>query len=373
VIKVLVVFGTRPEAIKMAPVVRELRSRQESFAVSVCVTAQHRGMLDQVLELFQIQPEFDLDLMKEAQSPAHVAGEIMCRIPGVLAAVMPDIVLVQGDTITTFAAAFSSYLAGVPVGHVEAGLRTGNLNHPFPEEMNRRLTTQVVSLHFAPTATAEKALLKEGVDKSTIFMTGNTVIDALLTAVNSCHKFLEPALRERDETRPIILVTTHRRESFGEPIKNICEAVRDIAQSRPGIDVVLPVHPNPHVKSTVTRILGSTQNVILTEPLEYADFVNLMARSQLILTDSGGIQEEAPSLNVPVLVLREVTERPEGVDAGAAKIVGTARQSIVAGVDLVLGERTVYDRMSCAPNPYGDGKASVRIARILQQIIGGQR
>ena len=368
-IKVLVVFGTRPEAIKMAPVVRELRSRQESFAVSVCVTAQHRGMLDQVLGVFLIQPDFDLDLMESGQSPAHVASGVMSGVPKVLAEADPDVVLVQGDTTTTFAAAFSAYLQQIPVGHIEAGLRTGNLNHPFPEEMNRRLTTQVATFHFAPTTTAKNALLHEGVANSNIFVTGNTVIDALLSIVDRNHRFREPALRHRDESRQMILVTTHRRESFGEPLRQICEATKHIAQSRPDTDIVVPVHPNPNVGVTVTGVLDGVSNVILTDPLDYPDFANIMARSQLILTDSGGIQEEAPSLNVPVLVLREVTERPEGVLAGAAKIVGTERDSIVAGVDLVLGDRTIYDQMSRAPNPYGDGKAAARIARILQQIV----
>jgi UDP-N-acetylglucosamine 2-epimerase (non-hydrolysing) len=342
-----------------------LKENPDNFETVVCVTAQHREMLDQVLSMFDISPNHDLDLMRKGQSPAQVAGTIFQKLPAILENVQPGVVLVQGDTITTFAAAMCSYLQRIPVGHIEAGLRTGNLNHPFPEEMNRRLTTQVSQLHFAPTERAAHALLTEGVPHDNIFVTGNTVIDALMQTVNREHRFVDKRLNQILTERQMILVTTHRRESFGAPLQSICRAVKRIAASRNDIDIVLPVHPNPNVSDTVHSILGDCKNVKLIEPLEYRDFVNLMARATLILTDSGGIQEEAPSLDIPVLVLRETTERPEGIDAGATRMVGTDEDRIVENAINLLSNQSDYDRMAAAPNPYGDGTASQKIAEIL--------
>ena len=364
-IKVLTVFGTRPEAIKMAPVIKALEAAPDRFISRVCVTAQHREMLDQMMEVFRLSADYDLDLMREGQSPAQVAGTILSRLPEILDETKPDILLVQGDTMTTFAAGLSAYLARIPVGHIEAGLRTGNLDHPFPEEMNRRLTTQVARLHFAPTESARKALLSEGVAESDIFVTGNTVIDALLSTIDSNHTFISPELAALPEDQEILLVTTHRRESFGKPLENICKAIATLAKRYPEYQVVLPVHPNPNVKTHVVEALGTAKNVTLCSPLEYRDFVNIMARSKLILTDSGGAQEEAPSLNVPVLVLREVTERPEGVQAGAARLVGTDFDRIVDNAVELLDDSHAHRQMASVPNPYGDGTAAKKIAEVL--------
>ena len=371
-IRVLSVFGTRPEAIKMAPVIRALKARPGDFESLVCLTAQHRDMLDQVMQCFGLGADYDLDLMRDNQTPAQVAARVLEELPRVLHDARPHVLLVQGDTMTTFSAALVAFLNRVPVAHVEAGLRTGNFDQPFPEEMNRVLTSRVAALHFAPTEAARSALVSEGVDPASVFCTGNTVIDALLHVVDPQHRFADPTLAARDPTRPIVLITTHRRESFGPPLESICSAIEVLAKELPDHDFILPVHRNPQVRETVTRRLGQLANAVLIEPLDYRDFANLMARSRIILTDSGGVQEEAPSLDVPVLVLRPVTERPEGVTAGAARLVGTDAGKVVAATLELLRDGAAYAAMAAVPSPYGDGRAAERIASALQSRFGGR-
>jgi UDP-N-acetylglucosamine 2-epimerase (non-hydrolysing) len=369
-IRVLSVFGTRPEAIKMAPVVHRLEARPDRFESVVCVSAQHRDMLDQVLEVFALTADHDLAIMTPDQSPAGVVARVLDRLPPLLREVRPDVLLVQGDTMTTFASSFAAYLERIPSCHIEAGLRTGNRYHPFPEEMNRVLTTRLADLHFAPTATARDRLLAEGVPPDTVLLTGNTVIDALLATVRTDYRFKTPALGALDPASRLVLVTTHRRESFGEPLKATCAAIADLVARFPDIEVVVPVHPNPHVKSTVEAMLCDTPRVRLIPPVDYVEFVHLMARAYLILTDSGGVQEEAPSLGKPVLVLRNTTERPEGVEAGTAVVVGTDRERIVATAGELLSSREAYQRMATAASPYGDGRASERIVAALERRYG---
>jgi UDP-N-acetylglucosamine 2-epimerase (non-hydrolysing) len=369
-IRVLSVFGTRPEAIKMAPVVRALLAAGDRFESHVCVTAQHRSMLDQVLEVFGLTADVDLDLMVPGQSPAGIAAGILDRLPPLLRRVRPDVVLVQGDTMTTFAAALAAFLERVPTGHIEAGLRTGNRWQPFPEEMNRVLTTRVAALHFAPTPAARDALYAESVPASDVYVSGNTVIDALLQTVRPDYRFRTPALAALDPARRLVLITTHRRESFGAPLRSICAAVRELGTRFPALQFVLPVHPNPEVKHTVEELLCDLPGMHLIPPVDYLEFVHLMARADLVLTDSGGIQEEAPSLGKPVLVLREVTERPEGVAAGTAQVVGTDRERIVAAASELLTSSDAYARMASAVNPYGDGRASERILAVLAERFG---
>jgi UDP-N-acetylglucosamine 2-epimerase (non-hydrolysing) len=369
-IRVLSVFGTRPEAIKMAPVVRALRAAPTRFESLVCVSAQHRTMLDQVLEVFDLKADIDLDLMVPGQSPAGIAAGILERLPPLLRRVQPDVILVQGDTTTTFAAAFAAFLEKVPTGHVEAGLRTGDRWQPFPEEMNRVLTTRIAALHFPPTPAARDALLSEGVPAGDIYLTGNTVIDALLQTVRPEYRFRTPALAALDPARRLVLVTTHRRESFGPPLRSICAAIRELAGRFPELEWVLPVHPNPEVKATVEELLCDVPGMHLIPPVDYEEFVHLMSRADLVLTDSGGVQEEAPSLGKPVLVLREVTERPEGVLAGTALVVGTDRARIVAAASELLTSPEAYARMANAVNPYGDGHASERILTALADRFG---
>ena len=369
-IRVLSVFGTRPEAIKMAPVVRALRAAPERFESHVCVTAQHRTMLDQVLEVFELAADIDLDLMVPGQAPAGIAAGILDRLPPLLRRLRPDLILVQGDTTTTFAAAFAAFLERVPAGHVEAGLRTGDRWQPFPEEMNRLLTTRIAALHFAPTPAARDALLAEGVRPGDVYLTGNTVIDALLQIVRADYRFRTPALAGLDPTRRVVLVTTHRRESFGAPLRSICAAIRELADRFPELQWVLPVHPNPEVKGPIEELLCDVSRMHLIPPVDYLEFVHLMRRADLILTDSGGVQEEAPSLGKPVLVLREVTERPEGVAAGTAMVVGTGRARIVAAASELLESPEAYARMANAVNPYGDGHASGRILAALADRFG---
>jgi UDP-N-acetylglucosamine 2-epimerase (non-hydrolysing) len=366
-IRVLSVFGTRPEAIKMAPVVRALKAHSDVFESMVCVSAQHREMLDQVLGVFQLKADFDLDLMTPGQSPADVVARLLERMPRLLREVQPDVLLVQGDTMTTFAAAFAAYLERIPTAHVEAGLRTGNKYHPYPEEMNRVLTTRLAELHFAPTVRAMETLLLEGIAQQDVLLTGNTVIDALLATVRPNYQFVTPALAALDPARRMVLVTTHRRESFGGPLESTCAAVRTLVERFDDLEVVLPVHPNPQVKQVVVRKLIDLQRVHLIEPCDYVEFTNLMARAHIILTDSGGVQEEAPSLGKPVLVLREVTERPEGVEAGTAVIVGTDHDKIVRTASELLTSPEAYARMANAVSPYGDGRASQRIADALRE------
>jgi UDP-N-acetylglucosamine 2-epimerase (non-hydrolysing) len=369
-IRVLSVFGTRPEAIKMAPVVQALQKSSNRFESLICVSAQHRAMLDQVLGVFGLRADHDLDLMTAGQSPADVAARVLQRLPPLLREIRPDVLLVQGDTMTTFAAAFAAYLERIPSGHVEAGLRTGDRYQPFPEEMNRVLTTRIASIHFAPTPQARDALLAEGVPPGDVHLTGNTVIDALLGTVRENYSFRSPQLASLDARRRLVLVTTHRRESFGAPLQSTCAAIRDLADRFPDLQFVLPVHPNPEVKQTVERLLCDIPGMHLVAPVDYLEFVHLMNRSHLVLTDSGGVQEEAPSLGKPVLVLRDVTERPEGVEAGTAVVVGTDRNRIVTVASELLTSKQAYDRMANAVNPYGDGKASGRIVRALAERFG---
>jgi UDP-N-acetylglucosamine 2-epimerase (non-hydrolysing) len=367
--RALLVFGTRPEAIKMAPVWRALRERPGRFAVSVCLTAQHREMLDQVLAAFGIVPDHDLDLMRPDQSPADVAAAAIAGLSARFAADRPDVVLVQGDTISTFAAAFAAYLQRIRVGHVEAGLRSGDRRRPFPEEMSRRLTTVAADFHFAPTERARQNLLRTGVADERIVVTGNTVIDALLQTRRDGYAFQDPVLASLDLSRPTVLVTMHRRESFGGPLRTAAEAMREIAARRPDAQIVFPVHRNPNVRGPMREVLAGEERVHLLDPLGYVEFVHLMARATLALTDSGGIQEEAPTLHLPVLVMREVTERPEGVEAGAARLVGTDRDRIVAEVLRLLDDPEARAAMAAAPNPYGDGRAARRIADALERFL----
>jgi UDP-N-acetylglucosamine 2-epimerase (non-hydrolysing) len=365
-LKILSVFGTRPEAIKMAPVVKELERRGDSFVSKVCVTAQHRQMLDQVLELFAIKPDYDLDVMREDQTPAQVAAAVLTGLGPILQAERPDWVLVQGDTTTVPAASLAAFYAGVKVGHVEAGLRTFDKRQPFPEEINRRVTGVVADMHFAPTERSRENLLREGVPPETIKLTGNPVIDALHWVVKLPYGPEGGPLKDIPWERRLILVTAHRRENFGGPLRNICLALRDIALMYAGdVHIVYPVHPNPNVRVPVSELLGAVPGITLTDPLDYLPLSYLMKRSALVLTDSGGLQEEAPGLGKPVLVMRNVTERPEGVEAGATRVVGCDRSCILEWTRRLLDDRTEYDRMARAVNPYGDGKAAGRIAEAL--------
>lgn len=368
--KVLIVFGTRPEAIKMAPLVHELAA-DNRFYSRVCVTAQHREMLDQVLSLFEIVPEYDLDLMKPGQTLSDVTSGILNGMESVLDDFMPDVVLVHGDTATTFATALAAYYKQVQVGHVEAGLRTGNVYSPWPEEGNRKLTGTLTRYHFAPTDTSKQNLLNENVDPSTIAVTGNTVIDALLWVKEKLDA--DPAMQAElgalfpmlDPEKKLILVTGHRRESFGGGFERICEALRQIASEHPESQIIYPVHLNPNVQEPVNRLLRDCDNVHLIPPQDYLPFVYLMTKSYLILTDSGGIQEEAPSLGKPVLVMRDTTERPEAIHAGTVKLVGTDVHLIFKEVKSLLNDAVAYSAMSRAYNPYGDGHACQRILDFL--------
>jgi UDP-N-acetylglucosamine 2-epimerase (non-hydrolysing) len=369
--KVMTVFGTRPEAIKLAPVIRELKKYPGRFNLVVTVTAQHREMLDQVLRLFQIVPDYDLDIMHPAQTPFEVMARALAGLEPVLRKERPDLVLVQGDTTTVTAAALAAFYLKIPVGHVEAGLRTYDKFQPFPEEMNRRLVTHIADWHFAPTETARQNLLREGIADEGIFVTGNTVIDALLSVVTPHYMFVHPVLNRIDFAahRPILL-TAHRRENWGGPLRNICRAIRQIVQGHPEVVVIFSVHMNPEVQDVVRVELAKVERVHLLEPLDYEPFVQLMSKVYLILTDSGGIQEEAPSLGKPVLVLRNVTERPEGVAAGTLRVVGTETVSIVAAAENLLTDPLAYARMAEARNPYGDGQASKRIMATIAEKWG---
>lgn len=368
--KVLTVFGTRPEAIKMAPLVHALAA-DERFEAKCCVTAQHREMLDQVLELFEIKPDYDLNLMKTGQTLNEVTARIILRLKPVLQEFKPDVVLVHGDTATTFAAGLAAYYEQIAVGHVEAGLRTGNIYSPWPEEANRKLISVLAQYHFAPTETSKQNLLQENFAKENIFVTGNTVIDALLLAKEKIelNMDLKAALSDQfsylDESKKLILVTGHRRESFGGGFERICEALVNTATQHPEVQILYPMHLNPNVREPVNRILGSVENILLIEPQQYLPFIYLMDRAHIILTDSGGIQEEAPSLGKPVLVMRDTTERPEAVAAGTVKLVGTDVEKIVSNIDTLLLDTEAYQAMRFAHNPYGDGKACKRILESL--------
>ena len=369
-LKVMTVFGTRPEAIKMAPVVLELNRHMEIEPI-VTVTAQHREMLDQVLRLFTITPDYDLDIMATSQTLFDITNKALIGLEKVLKEVKPDIVLVHGDTTTTFVGALAAYYHQINVGHVEAGLRTGNKYSPFPEEMNRKLTGAIADLHFAPTQTSKANLLREGVDESKIFVTGNTVIDALHQTVRNDFAFDNHLLEGIDYgSKRIILVTTHRRENLGEPMRHVYKALKRLTETFADVEVVFPVHKNPKVREVVNEELGNLDKVHLTDPLDYEPFANLMSRSTIILTDSGGVQEEAPALGKPVLVLRDTTERPEAVEAGTVKLIGTDSERVFNESKLLLTDQQEYDRMAKSTNPYGDGKAASRIVSALLYHYG---
>lgn len=369
-LKTLCVFGTRPEAIKMAPLAIQL-AEDDRFDAKVCVTGQHREMLDQVLDLFELKPDYDLNIMKPGQDLTDVTAGILLGLKPVLADFKPDIVLVHGDTATTFAATLAAYYQQIPVGHVEAGLRTGNIYSPWPEEGNRKLTGTLTTLHFAPTETSKNNLLNEGIKESSIEVTGNTVIDALLKVVakldsnQQLQKNFEEQFNFLNAEKKLILVTGHRRESFGGGFERICQALAATAKAHPDTEILYPVHLNPNVREPVNRLLQGINNVHLIEPLDYLPFVYLMNRAHIILTDSGGIQEEAPSLGKPVLVMRDTTERPEAVAAGTVKLVGTDVDAICANLNSLLNDGQAYIAMSRAHNPYGDGQACARIRQNL--------
>lgn len=377
--KILLVFGTRPEAIKMAPLVKKLQEMPEEFQTVVCVTGQHREMLDQVLKLFDITPEYDLNIMKPNQDLYDITSRILLGMRDVLREVQPDIVLVHGDTTTSMAAALAAFYQQIPIGHVEAGLRTGNIYSPWPEEMNRLITGRITTHHFSPTPLAKENLLKEGVNPARITVTGNTVIDALQMVVRRLAEDKELAnevaakinlmgydVQRLEGNRRMVLITGHRRENFGEGFLNICHAIKNLAAKYQNVDFVYPMHLNPNVRKPVMEILGEgAENVYLIEPLDYLPFVYMMQHSTLILTDSGGVQEEAPGLGKPVLVMRDTTERPEAVEAGTVLLVGTNREKIEQGVSMLLDDAETYRRMSEAVNPYGDGLACERIIEYL--------
>ena len=376
--KIMLVFGTRPEAIKMAPLVHALKAEPDKFELKVCVTSQHREMLDQVLDIFNIKTDIDLNLMKKDQNLSNLTSLILNEMQKVFTKYQPDIVLVHGDTTTTLATSMAAFYLSIQVGHVEAGLRTYNLNAPFPEEFNRQITGKITKFHFAPTSLSQKNLLKEGIKKSTISVTGNTVIDALhwiLRLIDNdkdrqkkINDILDKILLFNWKTKKFVLVTAHRRENFGEGFLEICSALKELAIEYPKIHFVYPVHLNPNINKPVNRILKGIKNIHLIKPLEYESFIFLLKHSYMVLTDSGGIQEEAPSLGKPVLVMRETTERPEAIEAGTVEIVGSKQKRIVKGVSRLLNDKKHYQKMSRAHNPYGDGLACKRIVDVLLKI-----
>lgn len=368
-IRVLSVFGTRPEAIKMAPLVCELSDR-EKFESVVCVTAQHRSMLDQVLDIFHIKPDYDLDIMRHNQSLESISSAVLSGVSGVIGSVKPDVVLVHGDTTTAFASALAAFYNKTSVGHVEAGLRSCSKYSPFPEEMNRVMISSLADFHFAPTVANKDNLLKENVCSESIFVTGNTAIDALRFTVRDDYVFCDEQLRQIDFSKRIVLLTAHRRENFGQPMENICRAVLHLINSFSDVIVVCPVHLNPNVGEVVNSFLGGNDRIILTDPLTPLELHNLMARCYMVLTDSGGLQEEAPSLNKPVAVLRQETERTEALDAGCVILAGTSFEKIAETSEKLLTDKSFYDRVSAAENPYGNGRASTVIADVLQRVFG---
>ena len=374
--KVLIVFGTRPEAIKMAPLVKAFQEHTNDFEVKVCVSAQHREMLDQVLSLFEITPDYDLDIMKPGQNLYTVTSTILLGMEPILTEYQPNIVFVHGDTSTTFSAALAAFYQKIPIAHIEAGLRTGNIYSPWPEEANRQLTTQIATYNFAPTSTSKMNLLKENVDSSNIVITGNTVIDALFLALTKIrlNKSLENKIIHQlkmlsytfQKSRRIILVTGHRRENHGQGFINICTALKEIALSNPTLDIVYPVHLNPNVQTPVNDLLSDIKNIYLIAPLQYEAFIYMMDKSYFIITDSGGVQEEAPSLGKPVLVMRDTTERPEALEAGTVKLVGTDVSLIVKTAQDLIDNTKIYESMSKASNPYGNGHACQKIVNYLK-------
>ena len=381
--KVMLVFGTRPEAIKMAPLAIKLKQETEQFETVICVTGQHREMLDQVLAIFDIKPDYDLDIMKQGQDLYDVTCRVLTGMRDVLSKEKPDIVLVHGDTTTSTAAALAAFYQQIPVGHVEAGLRTHNIYSPWPEEMNRQLTGRIATYHFSPTSLSKQNLTDEGINDKQIIVTGNTVIDALHIVVNKLQNNISLAKYAKDKLskagydvqrlndgRKLVLITGHRRENFGDGFIHICTAIKDLMQNFPDVDFVYPMHLNPNVRKPIRQVFGDNlhafNNIFFIEPLEYIEFIYLMEKSHIVLTDSGGIQEEAPGLGKPVLVMRDTTERPEAVTAGTVKIVGTDYQNIVSNVSLLLEDVVAYEQMSKAVNPYGDGKACERIIERLK-------
>ena len=370
-LKVMAVFGTRPEAIKMCPVVLEMKKYPDFIEPVVAVTAQHREMLDQVLHLFGIVPDYDLNIMTKGQTLYDVTRRALEGLGSVLAEAKPDIVLVHGDTTTTFVGALASFYAQIAVGHVEAGLRTGDKYSPFPEEMNRKLTGSLADFHFAPTAISKENLLRENVAADKIFVTGNTVIDALVKTVNDDYRFSDDSLHNiLNSGGRLILVTTHRRENLGAPMRQVYQALKEVILTHPDVKAIFPVHKNPKVREIVEQELGHLDRVHLIEPLDYEPFANLMAKVDIVLTDSGGIQEEAPALGKPVLVLRDTTERPEAVEAGTVKLIGTAFEDVLQETNRLLDDTQYYRQMADACNPYGDGKASERIVKTLLAAYG---
>lgn len=370
-LKMMTVFGTRPEAIKMCPLVLEMRKYPEYIQPIVAVTAQHREMLDQVLELFGIVPDYDLNIMTSGQTLYDVTTRALMGLKPVMEEAKPDMVLVHGDTTTTFAGALAAFYAQIPVGHVEAGLRTGNKYSPYPEEMNRKLTGSIADMHFAPTATSKGNLLKENVNPDSILITGNTVIDALQTTVHSDYHFADEDFNKVFATgHKLILMTTHRRENLGEPMRHVYRALKSVLETHEDVEAIFPVHKNPKVREIVNQELGHLSRVHLIEPMDYEPFANLMAKVDIVLTDSGGIQEEAPALGKPVLVLRDTTERPEAVDAGTVKLVGTAYEDVLRETNRLLDDANHYRSMAEAANPYGDGKACERIIKAILRKNG---
>lgn len=369
-IKVLTVFGTRPEAIKMAPVIRKLE--ENPFIESkICVTAQHRQMLDQVLNIFNIVPDYDLNIFKPGQTLTEITSRALEGLEEVIKDFMPDVLLVQGDTTTVFAGALAGFYHKVKIGHVEAGLRSHNMYSPYPEEANRKLTGVLTDFHFAPTEESKENLLREGYDESKIFVTGNTAIDALLQVVSDDYVFEDDLLNRLDyKNKKIILMTSHRRENIGKPMENIFKAINDIVEKNREVEVVFPVHLNPKVRDIANRILGKNDRIHLIDPLDYLPFANLQARCYLIVTDSGGIQEEAPTLGKPVLVIRKETERPEGIKAGTARLIGIEYENVYNQIDLLINNEEEYKKMANAVNPYGDGNASDRIVEIIVKQFG---
>ena len=376
--KIMLVFGTRPEAIKMAPLVNVLKNEPDKFTLKVCVTSQHRKMLDQVLEIFNIKPDIDLNLMQQNQNLSNLTSSILLEMKKVFIKYKPDLILVHGDTATTFAAALAAFYASIPIGHVEAGLRTYDLKKPFPEEFNRQITSKISTWHFAPTELCKKNLLSEGVDQSLITITGNTVIDALHWVLNRINKdknrknnienILNRSLTFDWKNENFVMITAHRRENFGDVFIKICSAIKDLANKYNSTHFIFPVHLNPNVNKTAYEILSGFHNIHLINPLQYEQFIYLLKYSYLVLTDSGGIQEEAPSLGKPVLVMRDSTERPEAVKAGTVQTVGSNYQNIFSGVSRLLDDKNYYQEMTNAHSPYGDGLASKRIVDVLQKI-----
>ena len=370
--KILIIFGTRPEAIKMAPVIKKLKET-DVFNVKICVTAQHREMLDEVLKIFEMIPDYDLDIMKKNQDFYDITSNVLLGLKNVLDDFKPDLVMVHGDTTTTFSASLAAFYKKIDIAHIEAGLRSGNIYSPYPEEANRKMTSILAKYHFAPTLKAKENLVKEGLNEKNIIVTGNTVIDSLLWVIKKIEndsKLKEKILKRLNFSfdSKFILVTGHRRENFGQGFLNICEALKEIALKHKDINIIYPVHLNPNVREPVNKILKGIENIKLIEPLDYLEFVYLMSKSYLILTDSGGVQEEAPSLNKPVLVMRNTTERPEGIEAGCLKLVGTDKEKIIKEVEKLLNDENEYKKMSKCNNPYGDGKASERIVEFLKDV-----